>query len=41
MDYYNEFNAGVKNVNVYDILGKCWGLGPNTTQAGGPGKTMI
>ena len=41
MDYYDEFNAGVEKVNVYDILGTCWGLGPNNTQAGKPGKTII
>ena len=28
MNLYMEFNALVENVNVYDIFGTCWGLGP-------------
>ena len=28
MNLYMEFNSLVENVNVYDIFGTCWGLGP-------------
>lgn len=40
-DLFNQFNALVADVNVYDIFGTCWGAGPYPQAAHSGGMPHI